>query len=184
MSVYWQTEACFWLHVSSYAPADVHSMWRYSVSNMDLWQRVVLSEIFPLFVEILMWYPVVIELATSCLLVPMLNPALRSFLRDFARSRKLRITGFWYEHSSPHHWTWYSNIGAVVKVNHILVSGYFRTAGFTVIDWPWLPYGSTSKSTKSPVSTLGVFHLDRQESGVCPWVCCCISNRFVVLKHL
>lgn len=107
-----------------------------------------------------------------------------SFLRDFARSRKLRITGFWYEHSSPHHWTWYSNIGAVVKVNHILVSGYFRTAGFTVIDWPWLPYGSTSKSTKSPVSTLGVFHLDRQESGVCPWVCCCISNRFVVLKHL
>ena len=42
---------------------------------------------------------------------------------NFARSRRLRIAGFWYQKPALHRWTWYSNAGGVAKeIDHFLVS--------------------------------------------------------------
>ena len=46
-----------------------------------------------------------------------------SFLLDFAKSRRLRIGGSWFQRREPRRLAWYSNDGVVVKeVDHILVS--------------------------------------------------------------
>ena len=37
------------------------------------------------------------------------------FLLNFARSRRLRIAGAWYQRPALHLWTWYSNAGGAVK---------------------------------------------------------------------
>ena len=34
-----------------------------------------------------------------------------SFFLNFARSRRLRIAGSWYQRPALHRWTWYSNAG-------------------------------------------------------------------------
>ena len=50
-----------------------------------------------------------------------------SFLLNFARSRRLRIAGSWYQRPALHRWTWYSNAGGVAKeIDHILVSTRWR----------------------------------------------------------
>ena len=57
-----------------------------------------------------------------------------SFLLNFARSRRLRIAGSWYQRPALHHWTSYSNAGGLAKRSTIsllvLVGGSSRTAGF------------------------------------------------------
>ena len=46
-----------------------------------------------------------------------------SFLPNFARCRKLRVAGSWYQRPVLYHWTWYSNAGGVAKeIDNILVS--------------------------------------------------------------
>ncbi|KAG0725368.1 Craniofacial development protein 2 [Chionoecetes opilio] len=46
-----------------------------------------------------------------------------SLLLNFARSRRLRIAGSWYQRPELHRWTWYSNAGGVAKeIDHVLVS--------------------------------------------------------------
>ena len=50
-----------------------------------------------------------------------------SFLLNFARSRRMRIAGSWYQRPALHRWTWYSNVGGVAKeIDHILVSTRWR----------------------------------------------------------
>ncbi|KAG0713084.1 Ubiquitin conjugation factor E4 B [Chionoecetes opilio] len=50
-----------------------------------------------------------------------------SLLLNFARSRRLRIAGSWYQRPELHRWTWYSNAGGVAKeIDHILVSTRWR----------------------------------------------------------
>ena len=50
-----------------------------------------------------------------------------SFLLKFARSRRLRIAGSWYQRPALHRWTWYNNAGGVAKeIYHILVSTHWR----------------------------------------------------------
>ena len=50
-----------------------------------------------------------------------------SLLLNFARSRRLRIAGSWFQRSEPRRWSWYSNAGGVAKeIDHILVSTRWR----------------------------------------------------------
>ena len=50
-----------------------------------------------------------------------------SFLLNFARSRRLRIAGSWYQRPALPRWTRYSNAGGVAKeIDHILVSTRWR----------------------------------------------------------
>ena len=50
-----------------------------------------------------------------------------SLLLNFARSRRLRIGGSWFQRREPRRWTWYSNTGGVAKeIDHILVSTRWR----------------------------------------------------------
>ncbi|KAG0725429.1 Craniofacial development protein 2 [Chionoecetes opilio] len=50
-----------------------------------------------------------------------------SLLLNFARSRRLRIAGSWYQRPELHRWTWYSNAGGVAnEIDHILVSTRWR----------------------------------------------------------
>ena len=50
-----------------------------------------------------------------------------SLLLNFARCRRLRIAGSWYQRPELHRWTWYSNAGGVAKeIDHILVSTRWR----------------------------------------------------------
>ena len=46
---------------------------------------------------------------------------------NFAKSRRLRIAGSWYQRPELHRWTWYSNAGGLSKeIDHILVSTRWR----------------------------------------------------------
>ena len=57
-----------------------------------------------------------------------------SFLLNFARSRRRRIAGSWYQRPVLHRWTWYSNARRLAKeINHILVSthGILELQGFS-----------------------------------------------------
>ena len=68
-----------------------------------------------------------------------------SFLLNHTRSRKLKISGSWYQRLVLHHWTWYSNAGGIAKdIDHILVNycgriiqnfRVFQNAEFFVTDW-------------------------------------------------
>ena len=50
-----------------------------------------------------------------------------SLLLDFAKFRRLRIGGSWFQRREPRRWTWYSNAGGVAKeIDHILVSTRWR----------------------------------------------------------
>ena len=50
-----------------------------------------------------------------------------SFILSFAKLRRLRIAGSWYQRPELHRWTWYSNPGGVAKeIDHILVSTRWR----------------------------------------------------------
>ena len=50
-----------------------------------------------------------------------------SLLLNFAKSRRLRIAGCWYQRPELHRWTWYSNAGEVAKeIDHILISTHWR----------------------------------------------------------
>ncbi|KAG0730190.1 Craniofacial development protein 2 [Chionoecetes opilio] len=50
-----------------------------------------------------------------------------SLLLNFARFRRLRIAGSWYQRPELHRWTWHSNAGGVAKeIDHILVSTRWR----------------------------------------------------------
>ena len=50
-----------------------------------------------------------------------------SMLLDFAKSRRLRIAGSWFQRPDLHRWTWYSNTGGARKeIDHVLVGGRWR----------------------------------------------------------
>ena len=50
-----------------------------------------------------------------------------SLFLDFAKSRKLRIAGSWYQRPEVHRWTWYPNTGGAPKeIDHILISTRWR----------------------------------------------------------
>ncbi|KAG0719990.1 Craniofacial development protein 2 [Chionoecetes opilio] len=50
-----------------------------------------------------------------------------SLLLNFARSRRLRIVGSWYQRPELHRWTLYSNAGGVAKeIDHVLISTRWR----------------------------------------------------------
>ena len=50
-----------------------------------------------------------------------------SLLLNFAKSRRLRIAGSWYQRPELHRWSWYSNAGGAAKeIDHILVSTCWR----------------------------------------------------------
>ena len=43
---------------------------------------------------------------------------------DFAKSRRLKIAGSWFQRPDVHRWTWYSNSGDARKeIDHVLVGG-------------------------------------------------------------
>ena len=48
-----------------------------------------------------------------------------SFLLNFARSRRLRVAGSWYQRPALHRWTWYNNAGWIE-----LFGESFRAEGF------------------------------------------------------
>ena len=59
-----------------------------------------------------------------------------SLLLNFAKPRRLRIAGSWYQRSELHRWTWYSNAGGVAKeIDHILVSTCWRILQNCRIFW-------------------------------------------------
>lgn len=52
---------------------------------------------------------------------------------NFARFRRYRIAGSWYQKPDLHSWTWYGNAGVVAKkIDHILLNIHrvFQSAGF------------------------------------------------------
>ncbi|XP_069994155.1 uncharacterized protein [Penaeus vannamei] len=100
------------------------------------------------------------------------------FFLDFARSQKLRISGFWYQCPDPHRWTWYRDAGnAAKKIDHILVSTrrilqnykVFRSAEFCGTDHR-LVVATFQVHFKTPQQTNDqhrVFHLDRLKEREC-----------------
>ena len=50
-----------------------------------------------------------------------------SMFLDFAKSRKLRIAGSWFQRRDLHRWTWYSNANNAKKeLDHVLISTRFK----------------------------------------------------------
>ena len=120
-----------------------------------------------------------------------------SLLLNFARSRRLRIAGSWYQRPPLHRWTWYSNAGGVAKeIDHILVSTrwrilqncrVFRSAEFFATDHRLVV--ATLKlhvrTRMSPRCNHTVFHLERLKDLTCAQeYAVAVSNRFEVLDTL
>ncbi|XP_069992327.1 craniofacial development protein 2-like [Penaeus vannamei] len=112
-------------------------------------------------------------------------------LRDFARSQRMRISGSWYQRSSPHRWTWYSDTGIVAKdIDHILVSTrwrilqnckVYRSVEFCGTDHELVV--ATLRVHSSNHSR--VFHLNRLGDEECAHrFAAAISDRLTVLENL
>ena len=120
-----------------------------------------------------------------------------SFLLNFARSRRLRVAGSWYQRPALHRWTWYSNAGGVAKeIDHILVSTrwripqncrVFRSAELFATDQR-LAVASLKlhiKSRKPPRYDHTVFHLEKLKDLTCAQeYAVTVSNRFGALDTL
>ena len=120
-----------------------------------------------------------------------------SFLLDFAKSRRLRIGGSWFQRREPRRLTWYSNDGVVAKeIDHILVSTrwrilqncrVYRSAEFFATDHR-LVVATLKICIKSRQisrrNCLG-FHLEKLKDPVCAQeFAVAVSNRFEVLGTL
>ena len=120
-----------------------------------------------------------------------------SLLLDFAKSRRLRIGGSWYQRREPRRWTWYSNAGGVAKeIDHILVSTrwrilqncrVYRSAEFFATDHRLVV--ATLKihvrSKKIPRCDFPRFHLEKLREPACAQeYAVAVSNRFEVLGTL
>ncbi|KAG0712588.1 Craniofacial development protein 2 [Chionoecetes opilio] len=120
-----------------------------------------------------------------------------SLLLNFARSRRLRIAGSWYQRPELHRWTWYSNAGGVTKeIDHILVSTrwrilqncrVYRSAEFFGTDHR-LVVTTLKLHVKSRRISRGnhtVFHLEKLKDLTCAHeYAVAVSNRFDVLGAL
>ena len=120
-----------------------------------------------------------------------------SLLLNFARSRRLRIAGSWYQRPELHRWTWYSNAGGVAKeIDHILVSTrwrilqncrVFRSAEFFATDHRLVvaTLRLRIKSRRLSRCNQTVFHLEKLKDLVCAQeYAVAVSNRFNVLGSL
>lgn len=120
-----------------------------------------------------------------------------SFLLNFAKSRRLRVGGSWFQRSNPHRWTWYSNAGGVAKeIDHILVSTrwrilkncrVYRSAEFFATDHrlvvATLRIHVRSKKMSRCRNT--TFHLDKLREPTCAQeYAVAVSNRFEALSSL
>ncbi|XP_069977711.1 uncharacterized protein [Penaeus vannamei] len=114
-----------------------------------------------------------------------------------ASSQKLRISGSWYQHSDPHHWTLYSDAGNAAKeIDHILINirwrilqnyRVFRRPEFCgtdhklVVATLWVHFKTRQWSNDHPQ----VLHLDRLREVECVWGFAeAVSSRFTVLDNL
>ena len=71
-----------------------------------------------------------------------------SFLLNFARSRRLRIAGSWYQRTALHRWTWYSNAGGVAKeIDYILATVQWLARLATN---PWARVRSRTRTARTP----------------------------------
>ena len=120
-----------------------------------------------------------------------------SLLLNFARSRRLRIAGSWYQRPELHRWTWYSNAGGVAKeIDHILVGTrwrilqncrVFRSAEFFATDHRLVvaTLKLHVKSRRIPRCNHTVFHLEKLKDLTCAHeYAVTVSNRFEVLDTL
>ena len=120
-----------------------------------------------------------------------------SLLLNFARSRRLRIAGSWYQRPELHRWTWYSNAGGVAKeIDHILVSTrwrilqncrVFRSAEFFATDHRLVvaTLKLHVKSRRIPRCDHTVFHLEKLKDLACAHeYAVTVSNQFEVLGTL
>ena len=118
-----------------------------------------------------------------------------SYLLDFAKSRKLRIAGSWFQRPDLHRWTWYSNTGGVVKeIDHILVSTrwrilqncrVFRSAEFFATDHRLVVATLRLQIKTERISRCHQkrFHLEKLSDEECAHeYAVAISNRFDVLR--
>ncbi|XP_037779358.1 uncharacterized protein LOC119575893 [Penaeus monodon] len=114
-----------------------------------------------------------------------------SYGYDFARSRRLRIAGSWYQRRDLHRWTCYSYTGDVAKgIDHFLVDTcwrilqncrVFRSAGFFVTDHRFIvaTVRLRLRSGRIPRSHQQVSHLERLKSEeVAQEYAVAVSNRF------
>ena len=120
-----------------------------------------------------------------------------SLLLDFAKFRRLRIGGSWFQRREPRRWTWYSNAGGVAKeIDHILVSTrwrilqncrVYRSAEFFATDHRLLiaTLRIHIRSKKIPRCNSPRFHLEKLGDPVCAQeFAVAVSNRFGVLDTL
>ena len=120
-----------------------------------------------------------------------------SLFLDFARSRRLRIAGSWYQRRDLHRWTWYSNTGGVAKeIDHILVDTrwrllrncrVFRSAEFFATDHRLVVATLELRLKSRRISRCHqpVFHLERlRNEEVARQYAVAVSNRFEVLGTL
>ena len=120
-----------------------------------------------------------------------------SLLLDFARSRRLRIAGSWFQRPELRRWSWYSNTGGVAKeIDHILVSTrwrilrncrVYRSAEFFGTDHRLVvaTLGLRLKTQRVSRCTLPRYNLDalKDETRVQEYAVA-VSNRFEVLSGL
>ena len=121
-----------------------------------------------------------------------------SYFLDYARSRKLRIAGSWFQRPDIHRWTWISNAGGVYKeIDHVLVSTrwrilrncrVFRSAEFFATDHRLViaTLGISFKSRRIPRGRNGgMLHLGKlRDEETANEFARSVSNRFEVLATL
>ena len=120
-----------------------------------------------------------------------------SLFLDFARSRRLRIAGSWYQRPELHRWTWYSNTGRARKeIDHILISTrwrllqncrVFRSAEFFATDHRLVVATLKLRLKTRRISRCHQqrFHLEKLKDEECAReYAVTVSNRFGVLGAL
>ena len=120
-----------------------------------------------------------------------------SFLLNFAKSRRLRIGGSWFQRRELRRWTWYSNAGGVAKeIDHILVSTrwrilqncrVYRSAEFFATDHRLVvaTLQIHVRSKKIPRCDQSRLHLEKLREPACAQeYAVTVSNRFGVLDTL
>ena len=120
-----------------------------------------------------------------------------SYLLDFARSRRLRIAGSWYQRPELHRWTWYPNTGGAPKeIDHILISTrwrllrncrVFRSAEFLATDHRLVVATLELRLKSRRISRGGqpALHLEKLKDERCAQeYAVAVSNRFEALGAL
>ena len=120
-----------------------------------------------------------------------------SFLLNFAKSRRLRIGGSWFQRREPRRWSWYSNTGGVAKeIDHILVSTrwkllqncrVYRSAEFFTTDHRLVVATLKIHIRSKKISRCSPprLHLEKLREPICAQeYAMSVSNRFQVLDTL